>query len=170
MIDDVLDFAHLDSGQQEVQLTRVDMGQVTAELMREVEAAARQKALVVQCSPDGDCCAETDPRRVRELLRALLSNAVKFTEAGRVEVGVRREPSWVAVTVTDTGIGIDPAHVEKIWDPFWQAEHPLIRRAGGNGLGLSVARRLAGLLGGDIAVDSAPGAGSTFTVRLPAAH
>jgi PAS domain S-box-containing protein len=170
MIDDVLDYAHLDSGQREVQLTRVDLGQVAAELMREVEPAARQKALVVQCSPDGDCCAETDPQRARELLRALLSNAVKFTEAGRVEVAVRREPAWVAVTVTDTGIGIDPAHVEKIWDPFWQAEHPLIRRAGGNGLGLSVARRLAGLLGGDIAVDSAPGAGSTFTVRLPVAH
>ena len=87
-----------------------------------------------------------------------------------MEVTVRREPSWVAVAVADTGIGIDPAHAEKIWDPFWQAEDPLIRRAGGSGLGLSVARRLAGLLGGDIHVASVPGEGSTFTVRLPLAH
>ena len=64
----------------------------------------------------------------------------------------------------------DGAQIEKIWDPFWQAEHPLIRRAGGSGLGLSIARRLAGLLGGDIHVASAPGDGSTFTVRLPLAH
>ncbi len=170
MIEEVLGYARLDSGEVEVRLERVDVGMVAAELMHEVEGAARQKALVIQCSPDGDCSAETDPRRVRELLRAVLSNAVKFTEAGKVEIAVRREPAWVAVAVTDTGIGIDPAHAEKIWDPFWQAEHPLIRRAGGSGLGLSVARRLAGLLGGDIAVASAPGEGSTFTIRLPLAH
>jgi PAS domain S-box-containing protein len=170
MIEDVLAFTRLDSGAGGVKLERVDVGLVAAELAREVEPAARQKAIVIHCSPDGECTAETDPKRVRELLRALLSNAVKFTETGRVQVEVRREPAWVAVAVTDTGIGIDPAHAEKIWDPFWQAEHPLIRRAGGSGLGLSVARRLAGLLGGDIAVDSTPGEGSTFTVRLPVAH
>lgn len=170
MIEDVLGYARLDSGEVEVRLERVDVGQVAAELMREMESAARQKALVLHCSPDGDCGAETDPRRVRELLRAVMSNAVKFTEEGRVEVAVRREPGWVAVQVSDTGIGIDPAHAERIWDPFWQAEHPLIRRAGGSGLGLSVARRLAALLGGDIAVASAPGEGSTFTIRLPLAH
>ncbi|HYW13812.1 MAG TPA: PAS domain S-box protein [Longimicrobium sp.] len=170
MIEEVLGYARLDSGEVEVRLERVDVGSVAAELMHEVEGAARQKAIVIHCSPDGDCSAETDPRRVRELLRAVLSNAVKFTESGRVEIAVRREPAWVAVAVTDTGIGIDPSHADKIWDPFWQAEHPLIRRAGGSGLGLSVARRLAGLLGGDIAVDSTPGEGSTFTVRLPLAH
>ena len=171
MIEDVLGYARLDSGESGVHLERVDMGQVAAELAHEARNAARVKAVVVECAPDGSGChAETDPRRVRELLRALLSNAVKFTEAGRVEVTVRREPGWVAVSVMDTGIGIDPAHAEKIWDPFWQAEHPLIRRAGGSGLGLSVARRLAGLLGGDIHVASTPGEGSTFTVRLPLAH
>jgi PAS domain S-box-containing protein len=171
MIEDVLGYARLDSGEDGVRLERVDVGAVAAELAHELLPAARLKSIAVECSPNGtECHAETDPRRVRELLRAVLSNAVKFTEAGRVDVAVRREPSWVAVEVTDTGIGIDPSHAEKIWDPFWQAEHPLIRRAGGSGLGLSVARRLAGLLGGDIHVASAPGEGSTFTVRLPLAH
>lgn len=170
MIEEVLGYARLDSGQVEIQLERVDVGMVAAELAREAEGAARRKEIVIHCAPDGDCGAQTDPRRVRELLRAVLSNAVKFTDAGRVEIAVRREPAWVAVAVTDTGIGIDPSHAERIWDPFWQAEHPLNRRTGGSGLGLSVARRLAGLLGGDIAVDSIPGQGSTFTIRLPLAH
>jgi PAS domain S-box-containing protein len=171
MIEDVLGYARLDSGESGVRLERVDVGAVAVELAHEVLPAARRKSIHVECAPGApDCSAETDPRRVRELLRAVLSNAVKFTEAGRVDIDVRREPGWVAVVVADTGIGIDPAHVEKIWDPFWQAEHPLIRRAGGSGLGLSVARRLAGLLGGDIHVASTPGEGSTFTVRLPGAH
>jgi len=171
MIEDVLGYARLDSGENGIRLERVDLGAVAAELAHEVIPAARQKSLVVECAPgSGDCSARTDPARVRDLLRAVLSNAVKFTEAGGVEIAVRREPGWVAVSVTDTGIGIDPAHAERIWDPFWQAEHPLIRRAGGSGLGLSVARRLAGLLGGDIHVASAPGEGSTFTVRLPLAR
>ena len=73
---------------------------------------------------------------------------------------------FVAETVAR--LALDPAHLERIWEPFWQAEHPLVRRAGGTGLGLSVARRLAQLLGGDIEARSDPGRGSTFTVRLPA--
>jgi PAS domain S-box-containing protein len=171
MIEDVLRYARLDSGESGVRLERVDVSAVVAELANEASGAARRKDVALVCGPDGSgCYAETDPTRVRELLRALLSNAVKFTEAGRVEVTVQREPAWVAVAVADTGIGIDPAHAEKIWDPFWQAEDPLIRRAGGSGLGLSVARRLAGLLGGDIHVASVPGEGSTFTVRLPLSH
>jgi PAS domain S-box-containing protein len=170
MIEDVLGYTRLDSGESGIRLERVDVGAVAAELAREMDGAAGQKGVAVEVAAEEGACAETDPRRVRELLRAVVSNAVKFTEAGRVQIEVRREAAWVAVAVEDTGIGIEAAHVEKIWDPFWQAEHPLIRRAGGSGLGLSIARRLAGLLGGDIHVASTPGAGSTFTIRLPVAH
>ena len=70
--------------------------------------------------------------------------------------------------VRDTGLGIAPEHLEKIWEPFWQAEHPLVRRAGGTGLGLSVLCRLDALLGGDVSVESRPGEGSAFSLRLPA--
>ncbi|HEU0080106.1 MAG TPA: PAS domain S-box protein [Longimicrobiaceae bacterium] len=170
LIEDVLGYTRLDSGEKGIQLERVDVGSVAAEMAHETAAVAAQKGVAVEVDAEDDACAETDPRRVRELLRAVVSNAVKFTEAGRVHIEVRREAGWVAVAVEDTGIGIDAAHVEKIWDPFWQAEHPLIRRAGGSGLGLSIARRLAALLGGDIHVDSTPGAGSTFTIRLPVAQ
>lgn len=170
MIEDVLGYTRLDSGESGIALQRVDVCAMVDEVAREFAGSLGRRGVEFQVVTDDGAAAETDPRRCRELLRSILSNAAKFTEEGRVEVAVRREPGWVAVAVTDTGIGIDEAHIERIWDPFWQAEHPLIRRAGGSGLGLSIARRLAGLLGGDIHVASASGEGSTFTVRLPLAH
>ncbi|HEX2206182.1 MAG TPA: PAS domain S-box protein [Longimicrobium sp.] len=170
MVEDVLGYARLDSGESGIQLEHVDLCAVAEEVAREFAGTLGRRGVELEVLKDDGTTAETDPHRCRELLRAVLSNAVKFTETGRIRVSVEREPDWVAVAVTDTGIGIDEAHIERIWDPFWQAEHPLIRRAGGSGLGLSVARRLAGLLGGDIAVSSASGEGSTFTVRLPLAH
>ncbi|HEV3051828.1 MAG TPA: PAS domain S-box protein, partial [Longimicrobium sp.] len=170
MIEDVLGYTRLDSGESGINLERVDVCGAVDDVVREFAGALERRGVELEVVREDGTHAETDPRRFRELLRALISNAAKFTETGRVEVAVRREPAWVAVAVSDTGIGIDEAQVEKIWDPFWQAEHPLIRRAGGSGLGLSIARRLAGLLGGDIHVASAPGDGSTFTVRLPLAR
>ncbi|MBW3571194.1 MAG: PAS domain S-box protein [Gemmatimonadetes bacterium] len=170
MIEDVLGYTRLDSGESGIQLERVDLCAVAQEVAREFAGTLDRRGVEFEVVGEDGAAAETDPRRFRELLRAVLSNAAKFTEEGRVQVAVRREPGWVAVAVSDTGIGIDQAHMGKIWDPFWQAEHPLIRRAGGSGLGLSIARRLAGLLGGDIHVASTPGGGSTFTVRLPLAH
>jgi PAS domain S-box-containing protein len=170
MIEDVLGYTRLDSGENGIQLERVDVCSMVDELTREFAGPLERRGVVLRVERDPGAHAETDPRRCRELLRAVLSNAAKFTEQGQVEVAVRREPAWVAVAVTDTGIGIEEGQMEKIWDPFWQAEHPLTRRAGGSGLGLSIARRLAGLLGGDIHVSSAPGDGSTFTVRLPLAQ
>ena len=170
MIEDVLGYTRLDSGESGIRLEHVDLCALVDEVAREFAGSLGRRGVELVVAKEDGALAETDARRCRELLRAVLSNAAKFTEAGRVEVSVQREPGWVAVAVADTGIGIDEAHIEKIWDPFWQAEHPLIRRAGGSGLGLSIARRLAGLLGGDIHVASAPGDGSTFTVRLPLAR
>jgi signal transduction histidine kinase len=101
------------------------------------------------------------------VLASVLGNAVKFTERGEVRAGARREGGALVIAVADTGIGIAPEHLERIWEPFWQAEDPRVRRLGGAGLGLSLARRLARGLGGDIECRSAPGEGSTFTIRLP---
>jgi PAS domain S-box-containing protein len=168
MIDEVLSYSRLESGPDAPHLQAVDVGIALRHAAAEVQPAAREKGLLLSVSEQDDTCiALTDPARLRRLLQSLLSNAVKFTEAGEVRVEARRESSMLALSVTDTGIGIAPEHLERIWEPFWQVEHPLVRRAGGTGLGLSVARRLAELMGGDIEVRSEPGAGTTFTVRLP---
>jgi PAS domain S-box-containing protein len=167
MVEDVLAYARMDAGEP-VRLQRVDVQALLGDAAREVHAPAAAKGVEVVVELNGACPAETDPARVRQIVAHLLGNAVKFTERGRVTARADREPAAFVVTVADTGIGIDPAHLERIWEPFWQAEHPLVRRAGGTGLGLSVARRLAQLLGGDIEAHSDPGRGSTFTVRLPA--
>jgi len=110
---------------------------------------------------------ETDAAKVRHILSGLLSNAIKFTDQGEIRVRLEERGGEVFVDVEDAGVGIAPEHHERIFEPFWQVEPTRTRSRDGTGLGLSVARRLARLLGGDVLVRSAPGVGSTFTLRLP---
>src|SRR5207253_5886323 len=108
----------------------------------------------------------------------LLSNACKFTERGAITLAVARETDhdngrgagtdWITFSVTDSGIGMNPEQLGRLFQPFTQADTSTQRRYGGTGLGLALSQRLCRLMGGDIGVESAPGQGSTFTVRLPA--
>jgi signal transduction histidine kinase len=107
---------------------------------------------------------------LRQIVLNLLSNAVKFTERGRVLVRASVHAEWIRLQVEDTGMGIEQENLERIFDPFWQVESLPARRAGGTGLGLSVAREFARLLGGDVTVSSTPGRGSTFELLLPRVH
>ncbi|HEX8674993.1 MAG TPA: HAMP domain-containing sensor histidine kinase, partial [Longimicrobium sp.] len=168
LIDELLSYTRMESGPEAPQLQPVDVNAALRYAAAEAQPAARAKGLTLRVEEGEELCmALTDPARLRRLLQTLFSNAVKFTESGEVRVEARREHSMLAIAITDTGIGIAQEHMERIWEPFWQVEHPLVRRAGGTGLGLSVARRLVELMGGDIEVQSEPGAGTTFTVRLP---
>jgi signal transduction histidine kinase len=110
---------------------------------------------------------ETDPDKLRQILLNLLSNAVKYTDAGRVTVSARTSDGRLVVEVADTGIGIPADERERIFDEFHQVDSSASRQHRGTGLGLTISRRLARALGGDISVESTPGAGSTFRLELP---
>src|SRR6185437_3959179 len=109
------------------------------------------------------------PGKLRQMLFNLLENAVKFTNSGRIAVRVKRHGELIDFEVQDTGIGVSRENQRLIFDPFWQVTQSTTRAAGGSGLGLSVTRRLAELLGGTVGVESEPGKGSTFRITLPRA-
>jgi signal transduction histidine kinase/CheY-like chemotaxis protein len=120
--------------------------------------------------PEADFALETDQAKLAQVLRNLISNALKFTERGEVVVRAERREDAAVFTVRDTGVGIAPADQERIFEEFVQVENPLQRRVKGSGLGLPLARRLVEAIGGTIRVESRPGAGSIFTVAVPIVH
>jgi signal transduction histidine kinase/PAS domain-containing protein len=168
LIEQILSFSRIEAGRESVHAEPVDVRRAVGEAVMMHRPAATKKGLqVASALPDGLPPLHTDPGKLRQILASLLANAVKFTGHGRVEVEARAEEGGMRVRVSDTGIGIAPEHLERIFDPFWQVEQPRTRRAGGTGLGLSVTRHLARLLGGDVEVTSRLGEGSTFSLFLP---
>ena len=169
LIDEILTYSRAEAGKEEVlyEVTAVNtMVDDAASLIEPLAADKHVTLSVVRLDTPLDI--RTDPRKVRQVLVNLLSNAVKFTDAeGSVSLRAHRDGDTLELTISDTGIGIEPDHLDRIFDPFWQVEQKATRRAGGTGLGLSVSRRLARLLGGDVLVTSEPGKGSSFTVLLP---
>jgi signal transduction histidine kinase len=168
LIEGILNFARLEAGKAEVDVTDVDAAQLTQAVMELVEPLAKAKNLDVRGSSQPELpLLRTDLAKTRQILVNLLSNAVKFTREGHVTLDVRTESEHMIWTVTDTGIGIDPGDLERIFEPFQQGNQNAVARAAGTGLGLTVSRQLARLLGGDVTADSTPGKGSTFVLRLP---
>jgi signal transduction histidine kinase len=168
LIDEVLSFSRVEAGMEVVRREPVSVDRVVTEAAEMVAPAAGAKHLSLEVRlPDEPLILETDPAKLRQILANLLSNAVKFTERGVVTLSASGDDGVIVLEVRDTGIGIAPEHLERIFDPFWQVEQSPTRRAGGSGLGLAVTRRLARLLGGDVEVESAGGKGSVFRVRVP---
>jgi signal transduction histidine kinase len=116
---------------------------------------------------DEDQPIQTDGTKLRQMLVNLLSNGIKFTDKGEVLLGCAVNAGVLEVTIADTGVGIEAENIEYVFEPFWQAEQTATRKTGGTGLGLSVTRKLARLLGGDVTVASRVGAGTTFLLTLP---
>ncbi|HEY8311442.1 MAG TPA: HAMP domain-containing sensor histidine kinase [Gemmatimonadaceae bacterium] len=168
LIDQILSYSRVDAGREVVQAEDVDANELAQDAATLVEPLAREKGLPLEVVVTGySLPMSTDSGKVRQILVNLLSNAVKFTPAGRVTLIVQHDGGIVRYVVRDTGIGIAEEHRDQIFDAFWQVEQPSTRRVGGTGLGLSVTRRLARLLGGDVVVTSKVGEGSAFTVTLP---
>jgi signal transduction histidine kinase len=168
LISEILTLSRVDAGKEPPLLERVDVAKLLDEAGAMVAPAATEKHLDFRVHPlDDPLLIETDVGKVRQILVNLLSNAVKFTDAGGVEMRAVDAGADVLFRVRDTGIGISPKHVDRIFDDFWQVEQPMTRRATGPGLGLGISRRLAHLLGGTVTVESGIGEGSTFTVCIP---
>lgn len=170
IINEILVYASLEAGRTSSERERVNLQVLLEDAAAMTAPLARQKGLAYAVELD-DPAAEvyTDAGKVRQILVNLLTNAVKFTEAGSVTLRAHVQDDELVVAVIDTGVGIPENSIDTIFEPFRQVEGPLTRHTGGTGLGLSVARRLATLLGGRITVSSELEAGSTFTLRLPAA-
>lgn len=171
LIDEILDLAKLEVGKMTPVLEPVPLHDISSHLYRRFEQQAKTKQLRfdVHCDSRLPEHLLTDGHRLQQILNNLLSNALKFTpEQGSVSLSVRTSGNEIVFAVSDTGIGIASAKLESIFEAFQQADGTTSRKYGGTGLGLTICRELAGLLGGRIEVDSVEGKGSTFSLILPA--
>jgi len=172
LINELLDISRIEAGAIDLRISAVDISELIMGVVGAIrpQAAARQIDLTLALAPDLPALA-TDVRRLRQVLLNLVSNACKFTERGAVTIGAAAVgPDAVEIWVRDTGIGMTPEQLTRIFEPFVQVDRSPDRRELGSGLGLSISRRLVELLGGSISVTSTPGSGSEFRVSLPCEH
>nr|WP_288852547.1 response regulator [uncultured Acidovorax sp.] len=170
LINDILDLSKIEAGQATVSVETVTLSKALQTLIDPLRPLAQEKGLTLTATvaPDAPATLDTDPQRLGQVLKNLLSNALKFTEKGSVALHVSRNPDdTLSFAVKDTGIGIPTHQQELIFEAFRQADGSTHRKYGGTGLGLSISRDLAQLLGGSIHVHSTPGEGSVFTLVLP---
>ncbi len=174
LINNILDLSKIEAGKMTVSPQTCDLAPLLAEVASLMRARAQEKSLKFTVSFDTALSRNirTDALRLRQILMNLLGNAIKFTEAGSVEMRLSCKAagrtSRLRIDVCDTGIGMSPEQIQRLFQPFSQGEESTTRRFGGTGLGLSISRKLARLLGGDISVKSSPGKGSTFSVWIEA--
>ena len=169
LINEILDLSKVEAGRMEVMVSDVALDEVRDYVERTFSQTAAQKHLdfAVEVAPDAPGEIATDGARLQQVLKNLISNAIKFTEKGGVKLRMSRRGDEIAFAVEDSGIGIAPDKQKVIFEAFQQAEGGTSRKYGGTGLGLSISREIARLLGGHIEVVSAPDQGSTFTLVLP---
>jgi len=175
LINDILDLSKIEAGKLDVRPESITIARLVDDLSNTFQAIAAQKQIELAMSIEASVPdkIETDPTRLQQILKNLLSNSLKFTERGGVSLVVGATDGHIRFDVRDTGIGIAADQHEVIFEAFRQADGGSNRKFGGTGLGLSISRDLARLLGGDLHVESTPGRGSTFTLSLPlryAAH
>ena len=169
LINEILDLSKVEAGRMEVLVSEVPLDEVRDYVERTFSQTAAQKSLefAVEVASGAPAEISTDGARLQQVLKNLISNALKFTEKGGVKLQIARRGDEIAFAVNDSGIGIAPDKQKVIFEAFQQAEGGTSRKYGGTGLGLSISREIARLLGGRIEIESVPGRGSTFTLILP---
>lgn len=168
LVNDVLDLARIEGGFSAIERASIDLGVHTCGVVESMGALASVRGVALACDATQPLIADTDPDKLGQIVRNLVSNAVKFTDRGGVvSVTVAREGDDAVLMVRDTGIGIASEDQERIFESFQQIDTPERARPQGTGLGLAIVRDLCELLGYRVGVESAPGRGSTFTVRMP---
>jgi signal transduction histidine kinase/DNA-binding response OmpR family regulator len=172
LINDILDLSKIEAGRMELQLETFALGPLIANVVKTIEPLATKNAnqVTVDCDP-AIGALHADQMRLRQALLNLLSNANKFTDQGTINIDTRQRKEeardWITISVTDTGIGMTAEQMGKLFQEFSQADASTTRKYGGTGLGLAISKRFCEMMGGDITVESTPGRGSTFTIRLP---
>jgi PAS domain S-box-containing protein len=168
LIDEVLTLSRLEAGHEKLHPEPLDARALVGEITGLLAPSAAQRGLALDARlPAGAVPIVADATRLRQVLLNLVSNAVKFTDRGGVTITLATDADWVQVQVDDTGVGIAPQHLERIFESFWRVESDTRRRTDGAGLGLAITHRLVELMGGTLGVESRLGEGSSFRVRLP---
>lgn len=169
LLNGVLDLSKIEAGMLELEAGEVDIAALSRSALAPFSAQAAEKGVTLSLEVDPAVAGVYfgDAARIRQILYNLVSNAVKFTAEGRVQVSVGGADGEVRISVQDTGIGIAPEQREILFEKFVQADASTTRRYGGSGLGLAISKRLTEMMGGAIRLDSEPGCGSTFVVTLP---
>ncbi len=172
LINDILDLSKIEAGRMELHLETFPLVPVIEDVAKTIEPMATKNGnrLVIDCPADLGTI-HADQTRFRQSLLNLASNANKFTEKGTITIaahqGQENGRDWITLAVADTGIGMTPEQMGKLFQEFSQASSATASKYGGTGLGLAISRRFCQMMGGDITVESEPGRGSTFTIRLP---
>ena len=170
VLNDILDVAKIEAGMLTLEIVEFDLSDLLASAIAPFErlASARGVEMSLQISEDAAGPYFGDPTRLHQVLYNLVSNAIKFSEAGQIRVMAARQDRMLQITVADTGSGIPPDRLELMFQPFTQADSSTTRRFGGTGLGLAICSQLAALMDGEIKVTSTLGEGSEFTLTIPA--
>jgi len=168
LINDVLDLSKIEAGKMDLFVERIDLQILLTEVIGTVQPLIEKKANTLKIEhPNVLGELQTDMTKLRQMLLNLLSNAAKFTENGLIRLEINHEGDWVTFCVADNGIGMTEEQVQKLFQPFTQADSSTTRRYGGTGLGLTITKQFAEMMGGTIRVESEFGQGSTLTISLP---
>lgn len=171
LINDILDLSKIEAGRLELESVPCSPRALLADIVTLLNGRAEEKGILLRVVSDGPIPAEivSDPTRLKQALLNLVGNAIKFTSVGEVRIvaSCDRNAERIRFHVIDSGIGIAPEQMARLFEPFSQADSSTTRRFGGTGLGLAITRQIARLMGGDVTVASAPGEGSTFTLTTP---